>query len=731
MSFLLQVLMVVATTGAMVAPDPANGLAAAPSRVRAAVVEPVPQQAIGIESTVGGSRSRPVTFAPEPTNPVKYNESNLEFYMDQEVIAFVRPGFTIQIVSITNVAPGQKPVVEVRFTDNFGAGLDRLGRTTPGTVSASFVLAWYNPDTRLYTAYTTRVQTTPANSPRPGVSAVQASADSGGTWTELGPGHYRYTFGTTMPANLDVTRTHTLSAYGSRNMTAFIPGKVYTFETLRDFRPDGQTVVHTWDKIRDVACDRCHEDISAHGTTGRTLVKGCVLCHQPQTVDPDTGHTQDMTVLMHKIHMGHNLPSVQAGTPYVIIGNAQSVHDFSHVMYPQDIRNCHNCHEVGNPAQKDVWFTQPSKRACFSCHDNIDMETGQGHPGFPASNDATCSSCHIPDSGHEFDASIKGAHTIPLKSKQLPGLNAQVISQSNFTAGQRPTVVIRLTNKAGQPVDGSKITSFAPMIAGPTSSYNRYFREAGQTRAVFDAATGNTTYTFTNAIPATATGTWVISGDFYNNATIKQAGGGPDITLRDAAYNPIRYVSLTGGTPQPRRTVVTDANCNTCHDQLRAHGDQRIAIQECVICHNPKETDTSRRPASANPPESVSMQYMIHKIHRGHALTRDYTVYGFGGVPHNYNDVGYPGDLRNCTHCHVNGTQQLPAPGESVVTPRDFFSPMGPGTAACVSCHDSRDAVAHAFINTTRFPGSDEPAESCAACHGPGKQHSVDQSHAR
>jgi OmcA/MtrC family decaheme c-type cytochrome len=709
MSFLLQFLMVVASTGAMVAPA----------------------QPTGLNSVSTGSRGRPAVFSTMPAEPVKYTQSDREFYMDEELIAFIRPGLTITINSITDVAPGKKPVVEVTFTDDFGAGLDRLGRTTPGSIGASFILAWFNPDTRVYTSYTTRVQTSPPTSPKPNVREVQAGADSGGTWTELGSGKYKYTFGTTVPANADVTKTHTLGVYGSRNLTAFIPDKRYAFDTTKDFRPDGQNVTAIWDKIRDAACDRCHEDLTAHGTGGRSDVKVCVLCHQPQTVDPDTGLTMNMKVLIHKIHRGHNLPSVIAGTPYVIIGNQQSVHDYSGVVLPQDIRNCQNCHEIGNPAQKDAWYTVPNKRACFACHDNIEMETGVGHPNTPMNDDSTCASCHVPDSGNEFDASIKGAHTIPEKSKQLAGLNVAVVSQSNFVAGQKPTVVFKLTNNAGAAVDGSKLNSFAPMIAGPTSSYSKYYREAGQTRAVFDAATGNTTYTFTNAIPADAKGTWVISGDFYRNATLKRADGEADITVREAAYNPIKYVQLTGGTPEPRRTVAIDANCNTCHDRLALHGGQRLRIEECVICHNPTETDTARRPASDAPPQSVSFQRMIHRIHTGEELTRDFSVYGFGGTLHNYNEVVYPGDRRNCTHCHVSGTQQLPSEGDPVISPRDFFSPLGPGTAACLGCHDNRDAAAHAFLNTANFPGSTDPAEACGACHGPGKDNSVDESHAR
>jgi OmcA/MtrC family decaheme c-type cytochrome len=289
--------------------------------------------------------------------------------------------------------------------------------------------------------------------------------------------------------------------------------------------------------------------------------------------------------------------------------------------------------------------------------------------------------------------------------------------------------VFRITNDDGTAVDGSKLNAFAPMLAGPTSSYRRTIREAAPARAMFDAATGNTTFTFNAMVPADASGTWGVSGDFYRNVTIQRADGEPAIPLREAAFNPIRYVAITGSI-EPRRLVATTANCNNCHDRLALHGQQRLNVEECVMCHNPVADDAARRPADQAPPESISMQRMIHKIHSGVNLTQEYTVYGFGNSRHNYNEIGYPQDRRNCDACHVNNTERLPvAQSDPVITLRDYFSPHGPGTAACLSCHDSIDAAAHAFLNTTTF--GTRQAESCAVCHGTGKTWSVEKSHAR
>ena len=154
-------------------------------------------------------------------------------------------------------------------------------------------------------------------------------------------------------------RRTTLAVYATRNLTDIL-GKNYYDNLEHDFRPDGQPVTDTWDKTTNAACNRCHNTLSAHGGS-RQDIKLCVTCHQPQTIDPDTGNTVDFKVMVHKIHRGESLPSVEAGTPYVIIGNSQSVHDFSNVVFPQDIRNCVRCH-TPEATQNHVWYTYPPRR---------------------------------------------------------------------------------------------------------------------------------------------------------------------------------------------------------------------------------------------------------------------------------------------------------------------------------------------------------------------------------
>ncbi len=694
---------------------------------------------LAFTASVMSAATRRAVAPTEPSGPKTptqrdFKVDQLEYYLNDDGIAYVRPGLKIKINSIT-IPSDRRPLVDFTLTDDFDNPIDRLGKTTPGAISLSFILSWYNPQTRQYTAYTYRSVTSPKESPLPNNTVTQASTDSGGTWTDLSTGKGTYKFKTALPADFDTSKTHTLGAYATRNLTDIV-GKSYYANVEQDFRPDGSAVTETWDKIRQAtSCNNCHNPLAVHGGSRRET-KLCALCHQPQTTDADTGNTVDFKVMIHRIHRGPNLPSVKAGKPYQIIGFNQTVFDFSHTTFPQDIRNCKTCHEGSDPANKgaqaDAWYTRPSRAACGSCHDDVNFATGENHAAGVQADDSKCATCHIPDSGEEFDASIKGAHTIDLKSTQLKGISSQIISVSNAAAGKSPTVVFAIKNADGSAVDGTKLTTFSPICAGPTTSYSNPIREDARATATFDAATGYTTYTFKYSMPADATGTWVFSADIYRSVVLKDAQGKDRPAIREAVFNPIKYVDLKGGTPTPRRKVVDINNCNKCHNALALHGGQRRTTEECVICHNPTASDVSRRPANAGPPESISFQRMVHRIHTGEHLRDDFTIYGFGGRAISFNEVLFPGDRRDCAKCHVNNSQRVPVPADAgaVTTLRAYFTQQGPGTAACLGCHDSKDAAAHAYLNTTMF-GGNNLGEACGVCHGNGADWSVDKVHAR
>jgi OmcA/MtrC family decaheme c-type cytochrome len=648
-----------------------------------------------------------------------YAKSQAEHYLTKEQYAFIRPGLQVTVEDV-QIPADRHPVVELSFTDDLGQPLDRAGILTPGAVGFSFILSWYDASLRDYVAYTVRPQTSPIT----GVTAVQASTDSGGTTEDLEMGRIRYTFGTQLPADYDPSVTHTVGVYATRNLSD-TPLEATQYDNVEyDFVPDGSEVVDEWQGMLDQTCNSCHEQLALHGGSRRD-VKLCVMCHNKQTIDPDTGNTVDMKVMIHKIHTGSELPSVQAGTPYQIIGYRQSVHDYSEVVFTQDVRNCVRCHTAETPGAS-VWFTEPSRDACGSCHDLINWEVaGEGHP-IPQFNDNNCANCHAPEGESEFDISVMGAHVVPGKSSQLPGLNMEITEVTGAAPGGMPTVYFTLTNDDGSVVeDIAGLRTLTLRAAGPQGDTIDHTIDISEDARTATPVGNEYMMTFTTPIPEDATGTWGFSADVRRTTVIDdRSEDGLEVT--EGAFNPLYYAAVTDVTPVPRREVVSIDKCNVCHDVLSLHGGQRFNVQECVFCHRPNNDDAAVRPESELPPESIDMRWLVHRIHTGAELEDDFTVYGYRSSVHNYNGVHYPGDLRTCEGCHLAGTYGVPAPegAQEVITQRSFYSPTQPAAAACLACHSSVDAAAHAYVNTAPF------GESCASCHGDDRDYSVEAVHA-
>ena len=475
------------------------------------------------------------------------------------------------------------------------------GVFTPGPVAISMIAATIPKGQTQYISYATRTQ----KSPITGNSAIQASADSGGTFTKLSDGVYQYAFGTKAPSGFDASATHTIGAYGSRDLTVFGLGTDYASTTF-NFVPNGAPVTITRDVVRTGGCNGCHDQLSAHGGSRRG-VEMCMLCHTPQTTDPDTGNTLDLKVMIHKVHMGSSLPSVIAGKPYQIIGFNQSVSDWSTVVYPADVRRCETCHQQNVGAAQAVnYLTKPERAACGSCHDDVNFATGVNHAGGPQFDDNLCSTCHIPQGEIDFDASIKGAHVIPNESSLLSGLAVNLTKVTGGAAGNAPVVTFTVQDGSGSGVPLSKLGSISLTMAGPAADYGytSFGSDVATPGYVTESASGATcdasgtcVYKFTHAVPANATGTYGI-GIEARRTEVVLAGTTTQQSIQYGAANKVTYFSVDGSPVTPRRSVVALANCNQCHVALSVHGTLRNNTEYCVMCHNPSDTDAALRPTA-------------------------------------------------------------------------------------------------------------------------------------
>ncbi|MCK6547188.1 OmcA/MtrC family decaheme c-type cytochrome [Myxococcota bacterium] len=680
---------------------------------------------------------------------------------------FTDPGLALELQS-ASIEDG-RAVTTFRITDPDGVPLDREGLRTEGEVQISFVLAWLGTSTSgpgFYTAYTTRA----ATSTRTGLTTDQAAADSGGTFEELAAGTYRYTFATTATVTSPMA-THRVAAWATRTR-----GEQRDIANAElDFVPAGGAVMEQREIVSSETCDRCHNEIEAHGGA-RRRVELCITCHSPQTIDPDTGNTVDFPVMIHKIHMGERLPSVEMGTPYQIIGFRGSVHDYSTVVFPENVARCESCH--ANAEDAEVWRTGPSTRACVTCHDDIvftePVPPGKRlHSGGTQPNDAMCDVCHAPSGSI---AGITDTHYRGYLDPDAPKVGLSMLGLEPATAGMPLTIRFDVTiddmpvDLTGTATQAMGLTALRATIAGPNEDYASY-----QQATIFGAGASGTltpvggeagvyTYTFPQslALPANARGSWTVGLEGYIQVSAEE---------RYAAFPPVATFVIGGGDEVPRRRVVSQEKCDACHFQLQAHGGTRRNVQYCTLCHNPNNVGDERAPrleADATIPgvqalmpgeieiESVALARMIHRIHMGEELTRPYVLGGFplpsqanpAGTPVDFSEVRFPGDIADCATCHVEETHQLPLPetllptivitrqcterpeadADQLCQPQFLTTTsttvLQPATAACTGCHDSPAALAHALVNT-----APNGLEACATCHGPGGEEDVDVVH--
>src|SRR6056297_2774036 len=341
----------------------------------------------------GGPVEPPVPEFPT-TNPAPYAEANslFAFITDVQLNEDRQPVVTFQLSDGDNV-----PIIDLA-AENVRFVIAKLQRSPLGNLSGN------------WQSYINRIE-------QPGVGPgtqpkLQATAESSGELQNNGDGSYIYRFDTRLTelpeAILAQASTEGIDLSFDPMLTHRVAiqfdGSRDTANPHYDWVPaSGATQgIFTLDIAATETCNNCHDPLAIHGGNRRE-VEYCVTCHNAGSTDANSGNSVDMKVMIHKIHRGAGLPSVEAGGEYVIYGFRDSKHDYSNLHYPQDIRNCVNCHagtatagdreDLVLTAQGDNWAEYSSAAVCGSCHDDVDFATHKG--GQP--DDSRCSQCHAPD----------------------------------------------------------------------------------------------------------------------------------------------------------------------------------------------------------------------------------------------------------------------------------------------------------------------------------------------
>jgi OmcA/MtrC family decaheme c-type cytochrome len=331
--------------------------------------------------------------------------------------------------TITSVSISGPPVVKFKLVDENGAPVQGLPAADLGFAIAQLVPG-QNGTSSQWNSY---IYGTVAPSACPaGVSVcattpeTQATVEAAatGTFVDNGDGTYQYTFKkdiTTDPNVVyDATLTHRVG-FEIRNLVQANNG-AYTFQPSTG----ATTGIFSREIVDTATCDNCHTSLTAHGGA-RVEVQYCSMCHNPGTTDPNSANTLDFKVMIHKIHTGNTLPSIQTangpdaapvlGSGYWIVGHGAALSNFNTVLYPQDTRNCTTCHAQNHPnlTQAANFQTVPTMEACGACHDNVNFTTGANHSAASiVANDTQCTTCHGTTSTIDNgQLQVVAAHVIP------------------------------------------------------------------------------------------------------------------------------------------------------------------------------------------------------------------------------------------------------------------------------------------------------------------------------
>jgi len=647
--------------------------------------------------------------------------------------------------AITGVTIASPPVVDFTLTDGNGNVVKNLPADSVGFYIAKLIPGT-DGNASSWQSYVNVIDQPVSGSP--GTEAtIKAAVENGavGTLVDNNDGSYRYTFSFDINSVTDpipVSYQPTLTHRFSLEVRGFAP----VINPIYDFRPsDGaQSGIFSREIVKTANCNVCHESLTKHGNRRRDT-RFCVACHTPGSADASYGNTFDAKVFYHKLHRGAYLPSVVNG------GGSGQVYCFEHdgqqcfddVHFPQDIRNCSNCHNENDPETPDAanWYKVPTAEACGSCHDDVDFVTGAGHAGGPRDN-SSCTSCHAPDTTSSLGAYQK--HRI-LTREGADQYSFNILTIDFLGPGNEPDVTFSVTD----PTNNNALYDLAndPVLTASDLRFylawdNTDYTNPGNSNsaaistsvysggALQGGVTDNGNFTYTLAvgmIPANATGSGIVS--FAGN--VSAAVG----TLLVKSKTGFFSITDDPANPVPRRIKVDLARCEGCHDRLTRHSNRNENLDLCAMCHN-----SAAARGSNNGP--MDFKYFIH---RKHAV----------------DGIRYPQRVSNCLACHTDDGFYPVAIDSGVLSTSvnrgaDDTDPtdnnrITPNSAACSVCHadaadqlhmeqngghfdvcQEADGETRVRVDTCGTGGNKTGAivqEGCPTCHAKGRIADVAVTH--
>ena len=465
------------------------------------------------ETRAGGRAA--VTVDPQTVSV--YTPADKEYYLTESQMDFIRPGLKVTIGTVTDMAPGKKPSVELTMTDDLNQPLDRLGGTTPGVVTLRFIpavwdaaLGYYDDLINSSNGNPTRDNTGDVGRPRRRQVQVHVRDDDADLRRE----------------QADDARVHRQPEHDR------LPREDLLRERLQGLRPG--------DRRRGDDVGR-HDDREVQPATTRSSATAATTARRRPAPSATTRTTWWASLQEFDMGIWHRIHS-------------SNLEDVGEITYPQYyLNNCEACHDPKQP-QGTVYLTKPGRQLVRRLPRRHRLRRGRGPPA-PRPTTAQCANCHIPDSGQEFDASIKGAHTLPLESKQLKGLKAEIVSVTNTAPGQKPIVTFKLTEKRRQRPRPEAVRLERQRPRRRPDDRLRHLAEHPRERLRRDLQRHDRR--LHDDVDGPGRPSRARSPSPWTSAASVTVNG---VTFNEGAFNPIYNVAATG-TVVARRTVVNQAKC--------------------------------------------------------------------------------------------------------------------------------------------------------------------------
>jgi OmcA/MtrC family decaheme c-type cytochrome len=599
------------------------------------------------------------------------------------------PGLRVQLLDARIDETTRKPIVRLSFGDSAGTAITRDG------VSLSFVISKVESITpasggapipgrqRNYLSRNATQVDTPQfplhGSPPRVVPQPATEASTAGVYaaTET-TGVYDYTFAYALPADYDVNATHVVALFATRTLN----GVRFVSNAERSFIPATPAEAGSPRRIvRTETCNGCHNPLAQHGGA-RQEIRLCINCHTQGAQDAESGNVIDFDNMIHKIHMGQRLPSSHSSNPFRIVGvanNMPNVNEWSNVLFPRPVENCQTCHTASDG---DRWYTNGTRQACVSCHENVDRPQEQGGHMFALEPNATCGSaeCHSP-AGEARDG--RDAHLTPLNTPSARVFDIALLSVELEDADSAPVVHFkaqtgtRSTGAVDAVTSADAFSMLDVFINGPNSGFLLNGNDLVHVPLadLVDLAPGGGAGEFSFSLPRSLRELVGAAGDperdSYTLSLRAQFDPTPDRAPNDDRVDMSKNPALAFGAATPvatRRAVVKTDNCNKCHGELTRHEGMRLAksVEQCAMCHSGSLDTRVRQGANMieGPTTSLRLSTLVHRIHGSVIAQGPFRVFGYNGAaPYPELDLAgfrFPGDVRDCSTCHDGATNFVP-----------------------------------------------------------------------